>query len=120
LSNDLLNRDFLGRPLDEPNLAIWQSNMRNFVQDNFPIEAYTVDGQPLKDYIYTVKNRHYFMMGDNRNNSLDSRYWGFLPERNIVGEALVIYWSWNEQKPLYSITHIFQKIRWNRLLKIIR
>ena len=83
----------------------------------YPIESFTIDGQPLKRFLYTIRYRHYFMMGDNRDNSLDSRYWGFLPERNVVGEALIIYWSWNKNIPLYRL---FQKIRWDRLLKLIR
>jgi signal peptidase I len=76
-----------------------------------------VNGIPVNETAYTVKNRHYFMMGDNRDNSLDSRYWGFLPERLVVCEALVIYWSWDSGVPLYRL---FQKIRWGRLLNLIR
>jgi signal peptidase I len=83
----------------------------------YPAESYSIDGQPLNGFLYTIRYRHYFMMGDNRDNSLDSRYWGFLPERNVVGEALIIYWSWNKDIPLYRL---FRKIRWDRLLKIIR
>ena len=74
---------------------------------------FAIDGHTLDDYVYTVKNRHYFMMGDNRDDSLDSRYWGFLPERNVVGEALVIYWSWNSQAPMHK------KIRLSRILNLI-
>ncbi len=83
----------------------------------YPIESFSVDGQSLENFIYTVKHRHYFMMGDNRDNSLDSRYWGFLPERNVVGEGLIVYWSWDSRMPLYRI---FKKIRWNRILGLIR
>jgi signal peptidase I len=76
-----------------------------------------VDGKPLAGMTYTVKTPHYFMMGDNRDNSLDSRYWGFLPERLVVGEALIIYWSWDPDVPLYRLFH---KLRWGRLLNLIR
>ena len=82
----------------------------------YPIEDFAIDGHPLNQTIYTVKYRHYFMMGDNRDNSLDSRYWGFLPEHDVVGEALIIYLSWDSDIPLYRIFH---KIRWKRIFELI-
>ena len=58
-----------------------------------------------------------FMMGDNRDNSQDSREWGFMPMENLVGEALVIYFSWDKHKPLINI---FDKVRWSRIFGVIR
>jgi signal peptidase I len=98
-------------PLVVENLGHWESAIRMY-----PVESFSVDGIPLNRYVHTVKNRHYFMMGDNRDNSLDSRYWGFLPERYVVGEGLVIYWSWDGDVPLYRL---LEKIRWTRLLNLI-
>jgi signal peptidase I len=73
---------------------------------------------------------HYFMMGDNRDRSLDSRFWGFVPRENIVGRPLFVYWSLdvpenNELKPAlseqvsssaYAMLHFFDKTRWARTL----
>ncbi|WP_162056175.1 signal peptidase I [Pontibacter pamirensis] len=62
---------------------------------------------------YTFKQNYYFMMGDNRHNSLDSRYWGYVPEDHIVGKAVFIWMSTNEYGGA------FDKIRWSRLFNAI-
>jgi signal peptidase I len=60
----------------------------------------------------TVPAGQYFVMGDNRDNSADSRYWGFLPEEEIVGKALIIYFSWDSTAPM---SKFYNKIRWSRI-----
>ncbi|MEX0602395.1 MAG: signal peptidase I [Bacteroidota bacterium] len=77
-----------------------------------------IDGEPV--FSYRVRRDYYFMLGDNRENSLDSRYWGFVPAENIVGEALIVYWSWDSDIPLTSIAGKVGSIRWNRLGTLIR
>jgi signal peptidase I len=62
---------------------------------------------------YTFKQNYYFMMGDNRHNSLDSRYWGFVPENYVVGKAVLV---WMSVDPNADLLH---KIRWNRLFNVI-
>jgi signal peptidase I len=76
--------------------------------------AFLVDGKPATSY--TFEQNHYFMMGDNRDRSSDSRYWGFVPEKNIVGKAWIIYFSVNVDK---LKEEFWQLIRWNRLLRFI-
>ena len=62
---------------------------------------------------YSFQMDYYWMMGDNRHNSLDSRYWGFVPEDHIVGKALFIWMSWDKNKKGIN------KIRWDRLFNAV-
>ena len=65
---------------------------------------------------YTIGRNYYFAMGDNRDNSLDSRYWGFLPESDLVGQAMMVYWSWDPDLPLvFDPVEKIASIRWNRI-----
>ena len=88
----------------------------------------------MDDNQLIVPQGNYFVMGDNRDDSLDSRYWGFVPQENIVGRPLVIYWSMQNPDPppgpvttgdklyrfFYALSHIMQITRWNRTLRLVR
>ncbi len=77
-----------------------------------------IDG--VKTEKYVVEKDYVFVMGDNRNNSLDSRYWGFVPVENIIGKAIFIYWSWSSEIPFFKLAEKFKSIRWERIGKRIR
>jgi signal peptidase I len=77
-----------------------------------------------------VPRGSYFAMGDNRDNSLDSRYWGLVPRENIIGKPMIILWSYDaptEDLESYTVhhfvdlaQHFFTKTRWNRTLKLVQ
>jgi signal peptidase I len=87
------------------------------------MEAPSKDGPPRRDELreeygpVTVPPNQYFMMGDNRDNSEDSRYWGFMPASYVKGKALFIYYSFEDTG---SIASLFTATRWGRLLRPVR
>jgi signal peptidase I len=76
-----------------------------------------IDGQVATQY--TIQRNYYFMMGDNRDDSADSRFWGFVPQDNIVGQAMVIYWSWDPEIPFSNLFKLIASTRFERLLKLV-
>jgi signal peptidase I len=101
-------------PLTEDNVRRYSYTIEKFEGlDNVQIDGNElfIDGQ--KQDTYTFNQNYYFMMGDNRHDSLDSRFWGFVPEDHVVGKAWFLWLSLEKHKSM------FNKIRWNRFFKSI-
>lgn len=102
-------------PLTEENLALYERCIRNF--EHHTIEqtptGVLIDGEPASSYTFEMD--YYFMMGDNRHNSADSRAWGFVPEDHIVGKPLFVWLSLDKDRDL-----LHGKIRWRRFGTVLR
>lgn len=127
-------RDFIKRVIGMPGDSLEIKDKNIFINGELLNEPYTIfkdktnafrRGHPSYLNDPYIRNRDnfgpliipegkYFMMGDNRDFSQDSRYWGLLDRELIEGKALVIYWSWDKQK-----IDFFDKIRWNRIGKLL-
>lgn len=121
-------------PLSQSNWREWEYFIKKEKHDisSDGMNIY-IDGRIQKGY--SIKRDYCFGMGDNRDNSLDSRYWGFIPVENVVGTPLMVYWSWplkvkDVDEPEYrrdpdtekdlTIGEKIARIRWGRLVNFIR
>lgn len=117
------NVDFYG-PVTIPHkgmtIKLTEDNLLFYERAITVFEGNTLERQGINYYIngklareYTFKMDYYWMQGDNRHNSADSRYWGFVPEDHIVGKAVFVWMSWNKDKSGLG------KIRWNKLFRFV-
>lgn len=106
-------------PLNAQNLRAWRIFLEREGHSAELISGTVlVDGKPASSY--TVQRDYLFGMGDHRDNSLDSRYWGFIPRENLVGTPIIVYWSWNSDLPIYDIFGRLASVRWGRIGSLIK
>ena len=138
----LVNKQLMlnGHLVTEP-YVIHRTPYMNPYRDNFPLNATEETLPPsaqdmLRNHVESgevvVPPGYVFAMGDNRDDSLDSRYWGFVPRENIVGTPVIIYWSFEAPTADLTnpnigvdhivdvVTHFFTKTRWSRTFKLVR
>jgi signal peptidase I len=129
-----------GHLVDEP-YAIHSDAYPEIYRDNFPAGAHGMALRPraqemIEKYVVNdelvVPEGYVFAMGDNRDNSDDSRYWGLVPRENIVGSPVIIYWSFEAPTAdltngnigfdhiMDVVTHFFTKTRWSRTFRLTR
>jgi len=127
-----------GRRVSEP-YVYHKTEYIDSYRDNFPSDPnvhISDSGQDMLEHHVqsgdvVVPADSYFAMGDNRDSSLDSRYWGFVPRENIVGKPLIIYWSYDAPTEALSnptigvdhlvdlLEHFFTKTRWSRTFRLV-
>ena len=95
------------------NLPIYERPIRTYEGNTLEVKDGKIFINGKETTKYTFKMDYYWMQGDNRHNSLDSRYWGFVPEDHIVGKPIFIWWSSDPDR------HGFSGVRWNRLFRFV-
>jgi signal peptidase I len=81
-------------------------------------EKILIDGQERNSY--TVERDYLFGMGDNRDNSLDSRFWGYVPVESVVGTPIIVYWSWDPEASIFQLSDKLTSVRWSRFGTIVK
>ena len=127
------------------NYVVYRSEAPDEYRDDFPATEFLNANVEAKWWVQmrhlvhggelTVPPDHYFVLGDNRDESLDSRYWGFVPRENIIGRPLLIYFSLRHSQRVgpialdasdklfyfaYTLTHLVEEARWHRTFRLIR
>ncbi len=99
--------------LNDSTLALYRRAIEVYENNKITVNGKDIIINGKKANSYTFKMDYYWMMGDNRHDSLDSRFWGYVPEDHIIGKAMLTFMS------IDSTASLFNKVRWNRVLRPI-
>ena len=143
----IVNKQVLvnGVLLNDKSYAIHRRNGMDSFRDNFPSVTFAPPDVDSKWWLemrrqvrggdLVVPQADFFVLGDNRDDSFDSRYWGFVPQANVIGRPLIIYWSMTNpwrgpaaagapdgklKRLAYALTHPWQFTRWDRTLRLVK
>ena len=133
-----------GALVNDGSYAVHRRGMDSF-RDNFPSTSFAPPDiesrwwlemrRQVREGDLVVPKGNFFVLGDNRDDSFDSRYWGFVPQENVIGRPLIIYWSMTNpwqgpgaagapdgklKRLVYALTHPWQFTRWDRTLRLVK
>lgn len=100
-------------PLNDSTIVLYRRAIELYENNKVEVDGKNILINGKKASNYTFKMNYYWMMGDNRHDSLDSRFWGYVPEDHVIGKAMITFMS------IDSTKDIFHKVRWNRVLRPI-
>ena len=112
-------RKGLSVALSPDNFTAWEVLIRREGHAaNLLAGSVRIDGREVRGY--TVERDYVFAMGDNRDNSLDSRFWGFVPREDVIGKPMIVYWSWDPGIPIYHLIDKVRSVQLGRVGTVIR
>ncbi len=107
-------------PLNKYNVEHWRTIIdREYGERVVDVKDGVVSINDIPVSSYTFKKDYYFMMGDNRDDSLDSRFWGFVTRDMVVGQAFIVLFSWDRDIPFSQFFRLIGSIRMDRVLKLL-
>ena len=104
--------------LDSESIPFYKQIIKNHENNDLVINGDDIFINGKKADSYTFKQDYFYLIGDNRHNSLDARYWGYVPFDHVLGKPVMIWFSWDPSTPLFSAER-FKSIRWDRMFSTV-